>query len=199
MPRLFVGLTLPDHIKQYLQFVQGGINHARWQSLEQMHLTLRFIGDVDGAAARDVEMALEGLSFAPFDVYCEGAGLFGKPHQARSVWAAVKPRQELTALHKKIDHALVAAAGLPREHRQYEPHITLARLKARQGPLTHFLENAGGLKTLPWRVDHVTLFLSELGRQGAHYTPLATYGGSVPDYAEPAEYYRDAAAYLEAH
>lgn len=198
MPRLFMGLTLPGPIKDYLQVVQGGINHARWQSGDQMHLTLRFIGDVDGAAARDVEMALEGLSFDPFDVYCEGVGLFGKPNQARSVWAGVKPRQALTALHKKIDQALASGAGLAREHRQYEPHITLARLNERQGPLSHFLQEAGGLRTQPWRVDHVTLFLSELGRHGAHYTPVGTFGQATPDYSETTEYYEDADAYLEA-
>lgn len=190
MPRLFVGLSIPGPIKAYLHFVQGGVSHARWQSDNQLHLTLRFIGEVDGAAARDVETALETVSFAPFDVYGEGVGLFGKPGKARAVWAGVKPRPPLAALHKKIDHALSVGAGLPPERRQFEPHITLARFTGRHGALDSFLQAAGGLRTQPWRVDRFTLFLSTLGAQGAHYTPIGTFGEGAGS-AYPSSHYDD--------
>lgn len=182
MPRLFVGLSIPEDIKNYLLFVQGGVTHARWQSADQLHLTLRFIGDVDGATALDVQSALETVDFAPFDIFCEGVGLFGKPGKARALWAAAKPKAPLTALHNKIDQALAFGAGLPRERRQYEPHITLARFTGRHGPLGPFLESASALKTPLWRVDHLTLFLSTLGAQGAHYTPIGTIGAGLVDY-----------------
>ncbi|MEO0412672.1 MAG: RNA 2',3'-cyclic phosphodiesterase [Pseudomonadota bacterium] len=177
MPRLFVGLTIPSEIQHYLLFAQGGVTHARWQSADQLHLTLRFIGDVDGRTASDIETALDTISFAPFDVYAEGVGVFGKVERARSVWASVKPRAALTALHNKIDQALNYGAGLPPETRQYEPHITLARFSGRHGRLNSFLESAGGLRTPPWQVDHFSLFLSTLGSTGAHYTVLGNFGG----------------------
>ncbi|MGD1954223.1 MAG: RNA 2',3'-cyclic phosphodiesterase [Sphingomonadales bacterium] len=184
MPRFFVGLTLPAPIKQYLLFAQGGVTHARRQSEEQLHLTLRFIGDVDGRTAQEVETALDTISFTPFDVYAEGVGVFGKVDRARTVWAGVKPRGPLTALHNKIDQALSYGAGLPREQRQFEPHITLARFSGRHGPLGGFLETAGGLRTPSWQVDHFSLFLSTLGSAGAHYRVLGNYGGDDNPWAE---------------
>lgn len=196
MPRLFVGLTLPTDIQQYLLFAQGGVTHARWQSPEQLHLTLRFIGDVDGRTASDVETALDTISFAPFDIYAEGVGVFGKVSRARSVWAGVKPRSALTALHNKIDQALNVGAGLSPETRQYEPHITLARFSGRHGPLNGFLEAAGGLRTPSWQVDHFSLFLSTLGSSGAHYQVLGNFGGQDNPWAlEDADFhYAESAA-----
>lgn len=206
MPRLFVGLTIPDHIKQYLLFVQGGVTHARWQSADQMHITLRFIGDVDGAEARDIESALGSIYFAPFSVYCEGVGLFGKTEKARALWAAAKPKSALTSLHHKVDQVLAYGARMPRERRQYEPHVTLARFTGRHGALGGFLENSSGLKTLEWQVDHVTLFLSTLGAQGAHYTPIGTFGADQPGYeadygdgAETPHAYGPAQSYMGAY
>ncbi|MEM7569355.1 MAG: RNA 2',3'-cyclic phosphodiesterase [Pseudomonadota bacterium] len=196
MPRLFVGLTIPPHIQQYLLFAQGGVTHARWQSAEQLHLTLRFIGDVDNRTARDIESALDTIAFAPFDVHAQGVGLFGKVSKARSVWASVKPRAALTALHNKIDQALSYQAGLPPETRQFEPHITLARFSGRHGPLTSFLEAAGGLHTPTWQVDHFSLFLSTLGSTGAHYSVIGNFGGLDNPWAlESAEYEESAEAY----
>jgi len=176
MPRLFVGLTIPEDIKQILLFAQGGVTKARWQSADQLHMTLRFIGDVDGAVAGDVESALDRVSFAPFDVQGEGVGLFGKLSKARALWAGVKPRIALTALHNKIDQALLSRADIAPDRRQFEPHITLARFSGRHGPLDSFLQTACSFKTPTWRVDHFTLFMSTLGAQGAHYTPIAHFG-----------------------
>jgi len=180
MPRLFVGLRIPDHIKQLLQRTQGGVTQARWQSSAQFHLTLRFIGDVDGATAADVETALERLSFAPFDMHCEGVGLFGKLNKARCLWAGAKPRTPLTALHNKVEQLLSSGVGIAQDRRQFEPHVTLARFSGRHGPLDSFFQAGGGFKTPSWKVDHVTLFLSTLGAEGAHYTPLADYGDGAP-------------------
>ena len=80
--RLFVALPIPDSVAQRLLLLQGGVPGAGWQRREQLHLTLRFIGEVDGGDARAVEDALAGIDAPAFDLQLHGVGQFGnkQPH-----------------------------------------------------------------------------------------------------------------------
>lgn len=173
MPRLFVGLELPDHVKSRLLSIQGGIKGARWQSADQMHLTLRFIGNVDGGSAHDITSALSQLQFNAFDAQISSVGHFGKNGFMRALWAGVTPAAPFESLHKKIDHALISA-GFEAERRRYKPHITLARFSSspRRGEVEEFIHRNGLLRSDPFEISEVSLFLSELGHSGAHYTAL---------------------------
>lgn len=174
MPRLFVGLELPESAKDRLLLAQGGVIGARWQTAGQLHLTLRFIGDVDGRQADDVDAALSRLRFGRFDVALAGVGAFGRPGQPRVLWAGVAPKAPLIALNKKIGHAMVAM-GLPPEERRYDPHVTLARFGGRGGPIDGFLAAHGAFQTPPFSIGHISLFSSTLGHGGAHYDVVARY------------------------
>ncbi len=174
MPRLFVGLELPEPIKERLLLAQGGVIGARWQSVEQLHLTLRFIGDVDGRAADDVDAVLAALRFSRFSLSLQGVGAFGRFGQPRVLWAGVQPKPPLLRLHHKIDHSLVKI-GLPPEERRYDPHVTLARFGGRGGPIDAFLAAHGDFATDPFEIDYVSLFTSSLGRGGAHYDVVGRY------------------------
>lgn len=173
MPRLFVGLELPLEVKSQLLSLQGGVKGARWQSAEQMHLTLRFIGDVDGRDAQDVLGALSQLQFTAFDAQISSVGHFGKNGFSRALWAGVTPEAPFDVLHKKIDHALVSA-GFEAERRRYKPHVTLARFSnsPRRGEIEEFIHRNGLLRSETFTINEISLFLSELGHQGAHYTPI---------------------------
>ncbi|GAB4146318.1 MAG: RNA 2',3'-cyclic phosphodiesterase [Sphingomonadales bacterium] len=174
MPRLFVGLELPEPIKQRLLLAQGGVIGARWQSVDQLHLTLRFIGDVDGRTADDVDAALTALRFSRFGLRLQGVGAFGRPGQPRVLWAGVEPRAPLLRLHNKIDHGLVKM-GLPPEERRFDPHVTLARFGGRGGPIDAFLAANGDFAAGPFEIEYVSLFTSSLGRGGAHYDVVGRY------------------------
>lgn len=149
----------------------GGIGGARWQSDEQLHLTLRYVGEVDGKTADEVAIAASGVRADPVTVQLSGCGRFDQQGRTDAVWAGVTPHDALAALHRKIDRALVAI-GQPAEARAYRPHITLARLRLTLGAeaeVDAFLVRHAGLASAPFTFTHITLFESHLTRDGARY------------------------------
>jgi RNA 2',3'-cyclic 3'-phosphodiesterase len=167
MPRLFVAIRPPAQICDRLIAAQGGVEGARWQDDAKLHLTLRFIGDVDARTGDDILVALASLRAAPFDIVLSGVGSFAHKGRIDTLWAGVTPHEPLATLHKKTDHALVRA-GLPSENRAYRPHITLAR--GRMGPTDAFLNGHATLTSPPFTVGHFGLYESTLGSDGARYT-----------------------------
>lgn len=174
MHRLFIAIRPPAEIRQLLLDHMGGISGARWQSDDQLHLTLRFIGEVDRHQAGDVHAALGGIHHPRFEIEINGLGTFDRRGQPETVWAGVSPHQPLKALHNKVDQAL-DRVGVPPDERAYLPHITLARLNRSSGPVRSLLEQSGGLRSPLFPVDHFSLFESQLTPEGAIYTPIETY------------------------
>jgi 2'-5' RNA ligase len=174
MHRLFAAIRPPETIRAALLAAMGGISGARWQSDEQLHLSLRFIGEVDRHVARDVHAALGSIHHRSFEVVMSGLGTFERRGQAEVVWAGVAPQEPLRALHKKVDQAL-ARVGIEADRRAYLPHVTLARLNRASGPIHNYLELWGGLSTAPFRVDSFALYESRLTPEGAVYSVVEEY------------------------
>jgi RNA 2',3'-cyclic 3'-phosphodiesterase len=168
MPRLFVAIRPPPAIRAQLIALQNGVEGARWQDDDQLHLTLRFIGDVDARTADDVLATLSHIQGSPFTIALNGVGTFDRKGRVETLWAGVKPPAPLAALHHKIDHALVRM-GLPPEGRAYLPHITLARFGRSGGVPDAFLAAHAGLSSDAFAVRHFALFESNLGSGGARY------------------------------
>jgi 2'-5' RNA ligase len=161
-------------VRERLLGAMGGIGGARWQRDDQLHLTLRFIGEVDGRQAEDVHAVLGAVRHAPFAITAVGAGFFEHRGRPDAVWAGVAPAEPVAALHRKIDQALVRA-GLAPERRAFVPHITLARLGRTAGPIGGFLAATGGLSSPPFTADRFTLFESDRTAERAVYSALADY------------------------
>ena len=174
MHRLFVAVRLPAAIRARLLDLMGGVPGARWQTDDQLHLTLRFIGQVDAHLADDVAAALLGVSHPPFDIALHGAGHFGRGSRAGALWVGVTPHDALAALHKKVD-AACRRAGLPSEGRAYLPHITVARVGRSAGPVDPFLSLASATASEPFTVDSFCLYESTLGGEGATYEIVERY------------------------
>lgn len=175
MHRLFVGLRPPAAIRQQLLGLMGGIHGARWQDEDQLHLTLRYIGEVERPVAEDVALALGQVHFPPIEVALAGVGAFDdRRGRTNAVWAGVRPHEALAQLHRKIDQALVRL-GLEPERRAYLPHVTLARLSGGVGSAERFLAEQGGLASAPFRFEHFLLFESTLGSEGAVYEAVGRY------------------------
>ena len=174
MHRLFVAIRPPQPVRARLAGLMGGVRGARWQSDDQLHLTLRFIGEIDRHAAGDVHAALAAVRLPPFELTLSGVGLFERRGQPAALWAGVAPQEPLKALHKKIDQALVRS-GLEPERRAYLPHITLARLGRGGGPVDAFLVAGAGLSGMPFSVDRFGLYESRLSPEGAAYARVETY------------------------
>lgn len=174
MHRLFTAIRLPRPIREHLLALMGGVPGARWQSDDQLHLTLRFVGEVDRDRAEDLAAALLSVTCPPFDIALNGAGHFGQGTRAGALWIGVTPHDPLAALHKKVDQAC-RRAGLPPEGRAYLPHITIARLGRTAGPVEPFLETVSATASEPFIVDSFCLYESTLGSEGATYEIVERY------------------------
>ena len=174
MHRLFVAIRPPEPIRARLLSLMSGIAGARWQSEDQLHLTLRFVGNADRHQANDLAGALAAVRFAPFAISLSGLGQFERKGRTDTLWAAIQPHDALDQLHRKIDRACVAA-GFLAEQRAYLPHITLARFGRDAGSTDGFLTYHSGLSSPPFLVDEFALFESHLTQNGAHYEMAAVY------------------------
>ena len=176
MMRLFVALALPEEVRRRLEGLRGGLPGARWQSAAQMHLTLRFIGEVDGSAFGEIGDALTRVEGEAFSLTLEGVGRFPSRGRARIVWAGVVPNPALTQLRERTE-AAVTGLGFAPEGRKFAPHVTLARLASRVPPhrLQEFMSYHGLFSSGPFPVHSFELFSSHIGAGGAHYEVEARY------------------------
>jgi 2'-5' RNA ligase len=128
MPRLFVGLELPEEIATRLSALRWGLPGARWIDPSDYHLNLRFIGDIDRRAAREVEDELAEIIRQPVPISMVGLGAFGgdKPH---TIYASVEPNRALIELQGEMERCL-RRIGLKPEGRKFTPHVALARMRS---------------------------------------------------------------------
>jgi 2'-5' RNA ligase len=174
MHRLFVAIRPPEDIRDLLLDAMDDSADFRWQDDEQLHLTLRFIGEVDRPLAEDLAAELGRVRSPAFELRIAGTGRF-EQRNSGALWAGVEPRAPLAALTAKVERACVAV-GLEPERRAFHPHITLARWKGRRTrEVASFLERTRGLASEPFEVRDFTLFESHLSRHGAHYEEVARY------------------------
>ncbi|HWH16861.1 MAG TPA: RNA 2',3'-cyclic phosphodiesterase [Allosphingosinicella sp.] len=174
MHRLFVAIRPPRVVREQLLSLMGGVGGARWQTDDQLHLTLRFIGEVGRHQAEDVAAALGSIHHPSFEVGLSGIGAFERRGHPEVLWAGVSPHEPLKALHNKVDQACVRA-GVEPERRAYHPHITLARLKRGSGPVNGLLDQARLASGAPFAVDGFGLFESTLTPEGAVYSMVQRY------------------------
>lgn len=174
MHRLFVAIRPPELIRDLLIDAMDDSPDFRWQNEEQLHLTLRFIGEVERPLADDLANALLSVRSPPFELCIRGVGRF-EQRNGGALWAGVQPKAPLAALAAKVER-LCQQAGLEPERRAYHPHITLARWKGRRtSELQDYLERQAALSSKPFAVTRFTLFESQLSRHGPHYEEIANY------------------------
>jgi RNA 2',3'-cyclic 3'-phosphodiesterase len=174
MHRLFVAIRPPQPIRDLLIDAMDDSADFRWQDDEQLHLTLRFVGEVERPVAEDLAATLGSIRAQIFELRIAGVGRF-EQRNSGALWAGVEPKPPVAALAAKVERAC-QSAGLEPERRAFHPHITLARWKGRRTREVHdFLERRAGLSSEPFVVDRFILFESRLSRHGAHYEQVAAY------------------------
>jgi 2'-5' RNA ligase len=174
--RLFVALDMPWSVREQLAALSGsGIPGARWVPPENYHLTLRFIGDIPGHVARDVDDALLGLRARGFSLALTGMGTFARGGISSALWVGVEKTPSLDHLRAKIETAQ-QRCGLEPERRKFQPHVTLARLdNPAEGKVAAFVQAHNLFRSGAIPVEHFTLFSSLLCKDHAVYTPEAEY------------------------
>jgi 2'-5' RNA ligase len=174
MHRLFVAIRPPEDIRDLLIDAMDDSADFRWQQDEQLHLTLRFVGEVERPIAEDLADALGGIRAEPFQLRISGVGRF-EQRSSGALWAGVEPKAPVAALAAKVER-VCQSIGLEPERRAFHPHITLARWKGRRTrAVASFLERRRDLCSKPFTAEEFTLFESRLSRHGAHYEPVASY------------------------
>lgn len=175
MHRLFVAIRPPEAIRDLLVDAMDVGADLRWQNDEQLHLTLRFVGEVDRPLANDLADGLGRIRAAPLELRIAGLGRF-EQRNSGALWAGVEPKPPLAALAAKVER-VCQSIGLKPERRAFHPHITLARWKGRRTrEVQSFLERKGGLSSEPFIAFDFILFESRLSRHGAYYEEITRYG-----------------------
>lgn len=180
MPRLFTAIEIPPAIARDLALYRSGLPGARWIDPEDYHVTLRFLGDVDFATARDISADLaETARRIPAQVALDALDSFGGD-RPRSIHARVAPTPELTRLQAEQER-LMRRAGLEPETRKFAPHVTLARLRGgRAGDVAAFLAQAGHFPRLAFTAERFVLMSSRDSVGGGPYVVEAAYPFAEP-------------------
>jgi RNA 2',3'-cyclic 3'-phosphodiesterase len=174
VPRLFTGLELPDTVVGQLTLLRGGVVGARWVEPQDYHITLRFVGDVDGGVARDIAGTLSDTRRPKIPVRFEGLSWFGgdKP---RALVVKVKPEPALMDLQAEQERRL-RRIGVEPETRKYTPHVTLARLRGvAQAAVADYLATRGALLTESFTAERFVLYSARNGSGGGPYVVEAAY------------------------
>lgn len=168
MPRLFTGIELPESVVDRLIDAETPLQGARWCEADELHITLRFVGDIDNAAAAEFHAALSHIDEPAFQLRLAGFGVFGG-NQPRTLWAGVEPSPWLDALARANDRA-ARSAGLPPDKHGFKPHVTLARLRnTRPEAVARVLEQLGAFRSEPFQVNRFVLFSSRPKVGGGPY------------------------------
>jgi 2'-5' RNA ligase len=169
MIRLFAAVAVPEDIGEALQRRQQGVPGARWRSLEALHVTLRFFGEVREDVADDLDAELSTVKGAPFELMLEGVGSFGEGEDIHALWAGVGENPALRQLAARCE-AAARRAGLRPDQRAYRPHVTLAYTRRPEpARVAAWIQGHNLLKSPPFRVDRFGLYSSWPGPEGSVY------------------------------
>lgn len=175
MHRLFVAIDIPERVKGQVVRLGADLAGARWVPEGQLHLTLRFIGDVEESLFADLRMGLAAIRAPQFPMHLQGVGFFPPRKDPRVLWVGVEGNDALTALHHQVTKTL-ALSGIAPEERKFAPHITLARLKG--APVTEvnrFVAAHSAFASEPFPVSEFVLYSSFLTPKGAIHRKEEVY------------------------
>ncbi|OFZ13217.1 MAG: 2'-5' RNA ligase [Bdellovibrionales bacterium GWA2_49_15] len=167
--RLFIAIDIPEQLKQELALLKVPLKHARWTPLENMHLTLKFIGEVRSFEYQQIIKILEEIEHEPFNLVPKSVGHFANRNFAKVLWAGFEPSVSLDALASKIRKAL---KNFGKDASQsFHPHITLARLdKVPIEQIVPFLQCYSMFSAASFPVESFSLYSSVPTPRGSCYT-----------------------------
>lgn len=177
--RVFVGIKLDrdalDHIAKVLRPFRKLANPVKWTKSENIHLTLKFIGDVEPEVYQDINrvLATDNYPVSNFPVRISGIGKFGRGQELNILWAGVEPSSPLETLFREIEERL-ATIRIPKENRPFKPHITLARNKKNIDvkPYLRLIDQHRDTFISESTVMGFQIFKSDLSSVGPTYTIL---------------------------
>jgi 2'-5' RNA ligase len=169
--RLFISLPLPPAVREALATLAQPLSGITWTRPEQLHVTLRFLGDVPVETIEPITTRLADVRVAPFILPLEGVGSFPPHSPPRVLWLGTgSGHPRLFQLRQRVDDALLAT-GLPLDVRSFVPHVTLARVTEKAAATAvHWLHAQRDASAPPFQVEAFDLCASELRPGGAVHT-----------------------------
>lgn len=192
MPRLFTAIEIPESIRLRLSLMRAPLSGTKWIEPENMHITLRFAGDIDGRTADELVDFLADVRVRPFPITIREVGAFGG-RDPRVLWAGVEAGEPIEALYRANERA-ARAAGLDPEGRAFKAHVTLARMRGvRERAVARFLAENGALRTEPFIATRFVLLSARPGTGGPPYVVEAEFpfegtdgiGDDADDFDDP--------------
>lgn len=180
--RLFIAIDLPEVLIKKIKILQDEIKRGcrarvSWSIPENIHLTLKFLGEVQEGKIDDIKEKIEdaGKGVGPFLLSVNGIGYFPNPHRPRVIWVGIKTYDNmLNTLYERLESGL-KELGFEKEDRRFHPHLTLGRIKeiTRKTALKGMPDNLNGSDELgKFKAEGICLYKSELNPKGAVYTKL---------------------------
>lgn len=189
--RIFCAVELPDEVKSAIQEHVSHLRQvepeasARWERPEKLHLTMKFLGEIEVGRVAALESAATRAArlVASFSLTVKGTGAFPPRGQPRVLWLGVEDAGgQLFRLQRELEDAC-AVEGFTRETRDFHPHLTIARLRPPVGARERALTDAHrqmDFAVAPFRVEQLFVVRSELGSGGSRYTTLSSHPLSSP-------------------
>ena len=176
--RLFIAFDVPDEVKEYMAKVQNIIGNnlaeIRWVKKEQMHLTLKFLGEVQPNTTEKIKDELRKIKFNPFTVHLDSIGVFPSEDYIRVVWVGLEPEDKVIELQNSIDEKL---KELFKKEKDFKAHITLGRIKYVEDKKQFFSELKDiKVDNIKFGVNNFKLMKSILARQGPVYEVVEEFG-----------------------
>ena len=180
--RTFIAVELSEVVRAQLSDVterlQQGLSGIRWVAAKNLHLTFKFLGDVETEKLERVLSTVQDTAkgFAPFTLSFSGLGAFPNMRRPRVVWVGVETgTEELAGIHKAIETALLQI-GFPKDDETFRPHLTVGRVKSKKrirGVEEILSQTAAQLDAMT--VDHIAVIKSDLTPDGPIYTAMGRY------------------------
>ena len=176
MARLFVGIDLPPELDDHLELMCYGLPGARWEGTEKFHLTLRFIGEVNGRVHREIIDALQELEVPAFQLGLKGIGMFPPRGPPTSVWAGIADPDPVVALKHRVDAGLRKIHGLGPDPRKFAPHVTIARVgDCELDDIMAYVTEHALVRTAVVPVERFVLYSSVRTSRGSSYRVEAAF------------------------
>jgi 2'-5' RNA ligase len=174
MVRTFIAVELPDEIRAKISGIQQTLGlKSGLVSANNVHLTMKFLGDVQDAKVEKIKKALDGIKVAPFQAHVKGVGVFPNLGYIRIIWAGIaEGAEQFVGLSSAVESALVPL-GFAKE-KKFTPHATIARVKSvvDKAVLIAKIKELTDAEFGTFTVDEVKLKKSTLTPKGAIYEDL---------------------------
>ena len=173
--RLFIAIPIPEAVKQKISNLQQTIEGVRWQEKEQMHLTLKFVGEADAALTKRIQKQLDEIEHPAFTIDFQGMGYFPENKHPKVLWIGLKESSVLAALQQKVEQKC-QEVGIAPEDRSFKPHVTLGRLRnVSKRTVNNFINQNKKFAVRSFLVDKFVLYESKLHSDGARHSRLKTF------------------------